>query len=164
MATRVAGAGVSVSDPWLQIAVRYLARVDRSSAQVEEFLQRKGASPAQAKQTVDRLSQLRYLNDRAYGERWAEARLARQPVSRERLKAELTQKGLDERLVEDIVGRALGTADQEAWARRALDRKERRNRKLSSLQAVRLLRQWGFEEDTIARIIEARRSVEGMET
>lgn len=160
----VAGTRVPFSDPWLQAATRYLARFDRSAAQVEEFLRRKGASPQQAKQTVLRLVGLRCLNDRAYGERWIESRLARQPVGRERLKAELLHKGLQGGLVEELVREALGEVSEEDWARRALARRERQHRKLSSFQAVRLLRQWGFEEEAITRIIEERRTAEGMET
>ncbi len=156
--------GSSRRDRWLQTAVRYLARLDRTSTQVERFLQRKGATPLQARQTVNRLSALRYLNDRAFGERWIEARLARQPMGRERLKAELSNKGIDAPLVDKILRRALGTADQETWARRALVIRERRSRKLSCSQAFRLLHQWGFDEETIERIIEERRAAEGSDT
>lgn len=164
MGTRVTEPASSARDRWLQIAVRYLARLNRTAAQVERFLQRKGATPLQARQTVDRLSELRYLNDRAYGERWLETRLARQPVGRERLKVELSGKGLDASLIDAIVGRALGNVDQDMWARRALAMRERRRRSLSCSQAVRLLRQWGFEEETIERIIEERRAAEGSHT
>ncbi len=164
MGTRVTEPASSARDRWLQIAVRYLARLNRTAAQVERFLQRKGATPLQARQTVDRLSELRYLNDRAYGERWLETRLARQPVGRERLKVELSEKGLDASLIDAIVGRALGNVDQDMWARRALAMRERRRRSLSCSQAVRLLRQWGFEEETIERIIEERRAAEGSHT
>jgi regulatory protein len=57
--------------------VRYLAQFDRTAAQVERFLTRKGASSAQAKQILSRLSTLRYLDDRAYAARWIETTLAR---------------------------------------------------------------------------------------
>lgn len=144
--------------------MRYLARVDRTAAQVEHFLRNKGATPAQARQTVVRLSALRYLDDRAYVERWVEARLARQPMGRERLKAELLQKGIAESLAESILRKTLSAADEETWARRALWARERRSRKLTAIQAFRLLRQWGFEEESIERIIEERRGAEGSES
>ena len=107
--------GPSSPEPWLHLAVRYLARRDRTIAQVEQFLRSKGASPAQARQTVGRLSDLRYLNDRAYAGRWVESRLAR----------------------------------------RAVKARQRRGRRLTPAQMQRLLRQWGFEEETIDRMMGA---------
>ena len=140
----------------MHLAVRYLARWDRTVAQVERFLKDKGASPAQAKQTIARLSDLRYLNDRAYAERWVESRLARQPTGRQRLKAELQAKGIEEAVVDGAIRDALHGVDEEALARRALKARQRRGDRLTMSQTLRLLRQWGFEEETIDRMMGAR--------
>ena len=150
-------------DPWMHLTVRYLARWDRTVAQVEQFLRDKGASPAQAKQTIGRLSDLRYLNDRAYAERWVDSRLARQPMGRERLKAELQAKGIADAVSDGVIGAALRGVDEEALARRALKARQRKGVRLTPVQALRLLRQWGFEEETIDRIIGARVEREGSE-
>lgn len=147
--------GPSSPEPWLHLAVRYLARRDRTIAQVEQFLRSKGASPAQARQTVGRLSDLRYLNDRAYAGRWVESRLARQPVGRERLKAELQGKGIAETVADGAIRDALRGVDDEALARRAVKARQRRGRRLTPAQMQRLLRQWGFEEETIDRMMGA---------
>jgi regulatory protein len=135
--------------------VRYLARWDRTVAQVEQFLRDKGASPAQAKQTIGRLSDLRYLNDRAYAERWIESRLARQPMGRERLKAELQARGIGEAVADQAIRESLREVDEETLARRALKVRERRGQRLTPIQTLRLLRQWGFEEETIDRMMGA---------
>ena len=148
----------------MHLAVRYLARWDRTVAQVEQFLRDKGASPAQAKQTIGRLSDLRYLNDRAYAERWVESRLARQPVGRERLKADLQAKGIAEAVADGAIGAALRGVDDEALARRALKARQRRGLRLTPVQALRFLRQWGFDEETIDRMIGARMEREGFES
>ncbi|MBA5866026.1 MAG: hypothetical protein GDA67_04925 [Nitrospira sp. CR1.3] len=149
------------ADPWLQIAVRYLARFDRTQRQVEQFLRVRGASPVQADRAIGRLVTLRYLDDRAYAKRWIETRLARRPMGRERLRVELLAKGINEVLAEDAIRKALTEADEETLARRALGIRQRRSRRLSPQQAFRLLRQWGFEEDTIARIIGKGEDTEG---
>jgi len=143
------------SDPdrWLDLAIRYLARVDRTTVQVERFLGAKGATPAQIKQTIRRLSEHRYLNDRAYAERWIESRLARRPMGRERLAAELVAKGLTETVVAQAVAKALGATEEAALARRALSIERRRGRRLTPIRALSLLRQRGFGEDTIERIM-----------
>ncbi|MGQ0696085.1 MAG: regulatory protein RecX [Nitrospiraceae bacterium] len=148
--------GPSLSEQWLHLAVRYLARRDRTVAQVEQFLRDKGASPAQAKETIGRLSDLRYLNDRAYAERWVENRLAHRPMGRERLKAELQAKGIADTLADGAIHKGLRGVNEEALARRVLRARQRRGRRLTPVQALRLLRQRGFEEETIDHIIGAR--------
>lgn len=140
-------------DEWVQRAVRYLARFDRTAAQVERFLRGKGASPAQARQTIRRLSDLRYLDDRAYAARWIQALLARSPMGRERLKAELLARGLSEDLVDGAISEALQEVDEETLGRQALRLKRRKSGRLLPRQAVTLLRQRGFEEETIERIM-----------
>lgn len=146
----------SQPDQWLHHAVRYLARWDRTAAQVEHFLKDKGASPAQVKQTISRLSDLRYLNDRAYAQRWVESRLARKPMGRARLKAELVAKGVAEFLADRTIREVLRGVDEEALARRALQVRQGRGGRLAPVRAARLLRQWGFEDETIDRIIGCR--------
>jgi len=153
----------SLPEQWMHLAVRYLARWDRTVAQVEQFLRGKGASPAQARQTIGRLSDLRYLNDRAYAERWIESRLARQPMGRERLKAELQAKGIAETVADGAIRSSLRGVDEEVLARRALKARQRRGQRLTPIQALRLLRQWGFEEETIDRMMGACSGSEGSE-
>jgi regulatory protein len=146
------------------LAVRYLARWDRTAAQVEQFLLSKGASAYQAKQAIIRLSDLRYLDDRAYAGRWIESRLARQPMGRERLLAELQAKGIGEAVAEGAVSEALGAVDDDTLAKRAFKAWQRKGRRVTPLQAVRLLRQWGFEEETIERTIRDRFGNEGLDS
>ncbi len=137
----------------MNLAVQYLARWDRTAAQVEHFLRGKGASPAQSKQTVGRLSDLRYLNDRAYALRWVESRLARKPMGRERLKAELLAKGVAESLADRAIREVMRGIDEETLARRVLKAKQRKGGRLAPVSAIRLLRQRGFEEEMIDRVI-----------
>lgn len=137
----------------MSLAIRYLARQDRTAAQVEQFLLRKGAAPAQTQQTIGRLSDLRYLNDGAYAERWIETCLARRPMGRERLEAELLFKGVPEAVAGRVIRTALRDLDEDTLARRALAVIRRAGRQLTPAQSVRLLRQRGFEEETIDRMM-----------
>ena len=126
-------------DEWFRRAVRYLARFDRTAAQVERFLTSKGASPAHVTQVVSRLSALRYLDDRAYAVRWLEATLARRPMG--------------EALADHAIDEGLDGMDEDMLARRALTLKGREGGRLSRQRMVFLLRQRGFGEETIERII-----------
>lgn len=140
-------------DQWILLAIRYLARWDRTAVQVEQFLFRKGASPDQIKETIARLSDLRYLNDRAYADRWIETHLARRPMGRERLEAELLFKGVPEAVAAQAIRVALQDVDEDTLARRALSGMRSTGRRLTPAQSVRLLRQRGFEEETIDRMM-----------
>lgn len=137
----------------MPIAVRHLARRDRTVAHVERFLAHKGATTSEVRAIVTRLSQLRYLDDRAYSDRWIEARLARYPVGRARLEAELLAHGVAETLAGQAIREALRGLDEETLARRALSMMRRAGRRVTPGQAMRLLRQRGFEDETVERII-----------
>ncbi|MBM4127539.1 MAG: hypothetical protein FJ247_09370 [Nitrospira sp.] len=143
----------SARDRWMSIAVRYLARRDRTVAQVERFLAHKGATTPEVRAVVVRLSQLRYLDDRAYSNRWIEARLARQPMGRARLEAELLAHGVTESLAGQAIREALRGLNEETLARRALSIVKRTGRRLTPGQTMRLLRQRGFEDETVERIM-----------
>lgn len=149
------GTSPASPDDWIHLAVRYLARRDRTVAQVEQFLVNRGASLAEARQTIGRLSDLRYLNDRSFAERWIETRLARRPMGRERLKMELQAKGVAEAVVESVIRKVFREVDEEALARRLLQSRRNRRGRLTASQALRLLRQRGFAEETVERMIDA---------
>lgn len=140
-------------DEWFHRAVRYLARFDRTAAQVERFLSSRGATPAQVKQVITRLSALNYLDDRAYAARWVESMLARRPMGRDRLKSELMARGLGEALADDAIVEGLQGMDEEALARQALRLKRSGRGPDPRRRTVSLLRQRGFGEETIERII-----------
>ncbi|HKT33819.1 MAG TPA: regulatory protein RecX [Nitrospira sp.] len=138
---------------WFHRAVRYLARFDRTAVQVERFLTTKGASRAQVKQVISRLSALKYLDDRAYATRWVETTLARRPMGRDRLKSELMAKGLGETVADDAIVEGLDGMDEETLARRALRLKSGHGGRRTGRRTVSLLRQRGFGEEIIERIM-----------
>lgn len=138
----------------MQLGVRFLARRDRTVAQVERFLASKGASPLQVRQTVRRLSDLTYLDDHAYAQRWVNNRLAVRPMGQERLKLELQSRGIAETLVNQVIADAFRDANEEAVAHRALQAAQRHGRRMTSSQMVRLLHRRGFSQETIDRMIE----------
>jgi regulatory protein len=135
-----------------QAALRYLAQRDRTSAQVMRYLDRKGASLAQVRSVLRRLTKAGYMNDRAFAARWAEARLARRPMGREALKAELLRQGLAEGLVAETLDRLYEHDRERELAKQAIQRVCRRAGGGPS-RAARLLRQRGFDEETIDVVV-----------
>ena len=137
----------------MRLAVRYLAVRDRTNAQVRQYLRHKGAQPDQIEPIVARLYDLRYLDDRAYADRWIARSLADRPMGRERLKSELDARGVEASVAESAIREAFGKTDEDRLARQALDMMQRHGRRLTPMQAVRLLRQRGFDEETIGRMM-----------
>ena len=79
--------------------------------------------------------------------------MARRPMGRDRLKYELVARGLAESLADDVIVKGLEGVDEEMLARRALQLKGRHRGRLPRQRTVTLLRQRGFGEDTIERIM-----------
>ena len=74
-------------------------------------------------------------------------------MGEERLKAELQAKGISEALAARVTAEAFRETDERVVAQRVLQA-ARQNRRLTLSQIVFLLRQRGFREETIDRMIE----------
>ncbi len=133
---------------FLTMAIRYLARAERSASQVEQYVQGKGASRAQGQGVVRELERRGYLDDQAYATRWAESRLLRRPMGRERLKLELLGRGFEETVAERALQSAYRSISEQELACRALEGRMT----MRPLQWVRFLRQRGFDDDTIQQV------------
>ena len=134
-----------------QVALRYLARRDRTEAQVTGFLRRRGVSAARIVTQIQRLRRLGFLNDHVYARRWAESRIARKPMGRLRLEAELLAQGLDRPLVLNTLDAVYGGRSEPGLARDLL--RTRAGKALSQARQVRLLRSHGFSEETIELVL-----------
>jgi regulatory protein len=141
----------------MQLGVRFLARRDRTVVQFERYLLSKGASPLQVRQIVHRLSDLSYLNDYDYAQRWVNKRLVSRPMGQERLRAELQAKGISEVLAARVTAEAFREIDERVLAQRALQTAQHHGRRLTRSQTMHFLRQRGFSEETIDRMIEESR-------
>jgi regulatory protein len=146
---RITGKAASSSDRWLQLAVRALARSDRTTAQIERLLASKGAPPSKIRATVLRLKSLRYLDDVAFASRWADRRLARMPMGRARLQEELLATGCSEQIVHATVQAAYRTVSEGQLAAQLVRMAGRANTAQKIGRLARLLNQRGFDEDTI---------------
>src|SRR2546422_976069 len=81
-------ARASPKDDPIPEAVRYLARGDRSAAQVQRHLAGHGFPGTAIRRALRTLQRLGYVDDEAVGLRVAEARSARRPMARGALAAE----------------------------------------------------------------------------
>ena len=153
MSRRIASKAAATSDQWLELAVRALARSDRTTAQIERLLVAKGASPAQIRVTVRRLTSLQYLNDEVFAVRWAERRLARMPMGRARLQDELLATGCSERIVHATLRSTYHKVSEQDLALQVLTRASQTAPAKTPSRVARLLSQRGFDEDTIETVM-----------
>ena len=140
-------------DQWLQLAVRALARRDRTTAQIERLLTVKGASPAQIRAVVRRLIALRYIDDEAFAARWADRRLARMPMGRVRLQEELLATGCPEQIVQSTLRATYRKVSERDLAAQIVAAAGRNSSAQTLGRLARLLSQRGFDEDTIETVI-----------
>ncbi|MGH7205587.1 MAG: regulatory protein RecX [Nitrospiraceae bacterium] len=143
----------SVVDPTEQAALRYLARRDRTEAQMRAYLTRLGVSSAHVGSVIKRLVEQGYLDDERYALRWASARLARHPMGRERLEAELIGQGLDRDKTERALEQAYGGRSERDLALALLRRKYDVRNPVSRSGGSSLLRRYGFTEETIEAVL-----------
>ena len=143
-----------MSPDWgLQLAVRALARSDRTTAQVERLLATKGASPAQIRAVVRRLISLRYLDDDIFAARWADRRLARMPMGRARLQDELLATGCPEHIVQTTLRATYRRMSERDLAMQVVKMAGWAGSTQTLGRLARLLSQRGFDEDTIETVM-----------
>ena len=153
MSRRVTGKAAPSPDQWLQLAVRALARSDRTTAQIERLLAAKGASPSQVRAAIRRLTSLRYLDDVAFAARWADRRLARMPMGRARLQEELLATGCPEHIVHATLRATYRKVSERDMAMQALTMARRTTSAQTPGRVARLLNQRGFDEDAIETVM-----------
>ena len=153
MSRSVTGKTAPSPDQWLQLAVRALARSDRTTAQIERLLAAKGASPSQVRGTILRLTSLRYLDDAVFAGRWADRRLARMPMGRARLQEELLATGCPEQIVLATLRATYRKVSERDLAIQVVIMAGRITSPQMLSRVVRVLSQRGFDEDTIETVM-----------
>jgi regulatory protein len=135
-------------------ALGRLARRDHSQAELIRALRDRGHSSDEVDAAIERLREKRYLDDAAFAERFARSRLLGHRVGRNRIRQGLRQRGVDRKVMEEGLRKALEDApEREAleaaarayWRTHARDEPNTRIRKLW----VFLLRR-GFPADLVA--------------
>ena len=98
----------NASDPWV-VALRLLARCDRSEAGLREKLQQFGFSATAVEQTISRCAEYRYLDDRRFALERARALLRSGRGAGRKILLDLRLRGIDE----EVAAEALAAAGQE---------------------------------------------------
>jgi regulatory protein len=105
-------------------ALHFLSYRPRSRAEIEEYLEKRGANEPQIAKIADRLERAGLLDDEAFAQYWVENRERFRPRGLRALRYELWNKGIGD----DIIERALASVDVSESAYRSAGKKARQLR------------------------------------
>jgi regulatory protein len=153
-----------------EAALKLLERTRRTRSDLERRLRDKGYAAATIAEVVDRLVEVKLVDDAEYARAFLAGRWGRKPAGWSRLQRELRSKGVaDEHIV---AGRGLieereGAADEISVARKLVQqvsaRYERFEPRVRSQRLYALLARRGFDGDTIRRVLSMRDDEAGEE-
>jgi len=158
--------GATVDDPEVVFAaaLRFLEVRSRSITEVRRRLTQSGYREQLVSGAINRLLELRMLDDEAFARLWLESRDRAQPRGGRALRQELAQKGIERGLIDlllDERNASDGAEERDVRAavslleqrRRTLDREPDHRRRLQ--RAYALLARRGFDSDTCRDAIRA---------
>lgn len=139
----------------ISAALNLLAYRPRAEGELRTRLRQRGFSYEAVAETIEKLRELRYLDDQDFAERWIENRLEHRPRSARMIAMELRAKGMDASTVADAVDRveidertdALRIAT-ERWSRLAGLEAQVRKRRLTGFLSRR-----GYGFDVIRDVL-----------
>lgn len=134
-------------------AVRYLSARDRTEAQLRAYLTKLGAPLSRIRTLTTLFRARRYLDDAAFAARWAESRLARRPMGRARLEAELLRRGIDAATTRRTLEQVYRDLSERELAARLLARRLADHHRGGVARDAALLRRHGFSDETIEAVL-----------
>ena len=135
-------------------AVDLLARRAHFSAELRAKLTRRGYPGEEVEEAISRLRGHGYLDDLAAARDFVAGRLAREPLGRRRLAADLARRGAPEEVVSAVLDEVLPDDDRAA-ARTAADTWLARRRNPSKPALARYLERRGFSAAAIWGALDA---------
>lgn len=142
-----------------EYAVRLLGQQMRTVAELQRLLRRRvePGEPGEAKMhaVVARLKEHRYLDDTAYAQDYAKLRQENASLGRRRVQQDLMRKGVHAGVVAATLDGAYENTDEEALARRHLERKRvhKPENEKEAARVMRMLARAGFSTGIIYRIL-----------
>lgn len=135
-------------------ALRFLTIRIRSIKEIKDYLIKKGFVDKTIDATINRLLELKFLNDEEFGAQWIESRQKHKGKSKFVLKTELKQKGLSDELIEKLLEQ---TQSDLETAKDFFDRKKNRLSHLSKEEfekkIIGMLQHKGFSWNTISKVL-----------
>lgn len=140
----------SADDKVFGLALRYVAIRQRSEWEIRSYLDRKKVSPALADVILNKLSELRFVDDRKFAEAWVNNRRLLRPTSKRKLQQELRAKRVSNEVIEQVLSE--DEADERDVLRELIAKK--RARYPDNLKLMQYLARQGFGYDDIKHALD----------
>jgi regulatory protein len=124
----------------------------RSEWELRDYLRRKQAEPEVADKLIEKLRELRYVDDEAFARAWVESRMASKPTSRRKLKAELQAKRVDLAIIDNALEETTDSASDLAAIQQLIEKK--RARYPDETKLMQYLARQGFSYGDIRTALE----------
>lgn len=130
-------------------ALRYVTMRPRSTWEMQTYFRRKKIDEPIAESIIQKLENLRLLNDRSFAESWVTNRRLLKATSKRRLRQELMQKRVPERIIDEVL------AEDETDERSVLGELVAKKRKKypDDIKLMQYLARQGFGYDDIKSAI-----------
>lgn len=130
--------------------LNYLAIRQRSTREVRDYLIRKKYEPEVRERILARISEKGYINDASFAKSWVRSREATKPVSKRRLQAELSQKGVRG----EDQAMAVADYDEGAALKAIIEKKRHMSRYQDQQKFMAYLARQGFSYDDIKQALQ----------
>jgi len=140
-------------------AVKALGRRMRTETELRRLMHQRVEPGERGEQVIAaviaRLKEQRYLDDQSYAETYARLRQENEKFGARRVRQDLRQKGISASLTEQAVDARYGATNEEALARKHLERKRIRKpeNEKETARVMRRLVAAGFSTGTIYKIL-----------
>lgn len=137
-------------------ALRYVVMRPRSIWEMQTYLRRKQIDEPVAEQIVERLTNLNLLSDEAFADAWVANRRLLKSTSKRRLRQELQQKRVAERIIDRVLQE--DETDERSVLAQLIEKKRRRY--ADDTKLMQYLARQGFGYDDIKAALEAHRQLD----
>ena len=131
-------------------ALRYVVMRPRSMWEMQTYLKRKEVEEPVAERIIEKLEALDLLSDRAFAESWVANRRLLKAVSKRRLRQELKQKRVAERIIDEVLQE--DETDERSVLRELIEKK--RSKYQDRTKLMQYLARQGFGYDDIKAALE----------
>lgn len=108
-----------------QIILKQLSHSPKTRHQLAQVLAKRNVSQEAAAAALDRIAELGYIDDAAFARAWVESRHRSRGLAQSVLRRELTQRGVDRDLIDEVLIEAVSVESEHAAARAMVDKKLR---------------------------------------
>lgn len=138
---------LSADDKLYNQVLGYLAIRPRSAWEIKTYLERKHSPAPLIESILNKLSELRLIDDTAFARSWVESRRLLKPISRRRLRLELRQKYVPDEIIQEVLGED-EVSDQDTL-RDLIARKRKQTRYQDTTKLMQYLARQGYSYNDI---------------